>query len=96
MCASYNNTILYEAAAVFHRPPHILPPETGTFVQYVADNADINVNTLDGHNTLHIMGIIQVVTPKSLVLLEEAIQRIKEAPSATDFAAIAHMPLQIY
>lgn len=60
--------MLYEAAAVFHQPPHILPPETGTCIQYVADNADINVHTLDGHNTLHVMGIIQIVTPKNSFL----------------------------
>lgn len=47
LCASYNETMMYEAATVLHRPPHILPPETGTFIQYVADNADINVHTLD-------------------------------------------------
>lgn len=73
LCASYTDTMLYEAAAVFHKPPHILPPETGTCIQYVADNADINVHTLDGHNTLHVMGIIQIVTPKNSFILEEPI-----------------------
>lgn len=88
--------MMYEAATVFHRPPYILPPETGTFLQYVADNADINVNTLDGNNTLHIMGIIQIVTLISSVLLKEPTPRIKEALSAKDFAANAHVPIQIY
>lgn len=78
LCASYNDTIMYEATAVFHRPPHVLRPESGTLIQYVADNADINVNMLDG-NTLHIMGIIQIVTPKDSVLLEEPMPRVKEA-----------------
>ncbi|CAH0556725.1 unnamed protein product [Brassicogethes aeneus] len=96
LCASYNDTIMYEAAAVFHRPPHVLPPETGTLIQYVADNADINVNTLDGNNTLHIMGIIQIVTPKNSVLLEEPLPRIKEALSANYFQAKAHVPIQMY
>jgi hypothetical protein len=32
------------------------------------------------------MGIIQIVTPKSSVLLEEPIPRIKEIPSVKDFA----------
>lgn len=82
---------MYESAAVFHRLPHVLPPESGTLIQYVADNADINVNTLDGTNTLHIMGIIQIVTPKHSVLLEEPMQRIKEALSAKDFKAKAHV-----
>lgn len=87
---------MYEAATVFHRPPHVLPPESGTLIQYVADNADINVNTLDGNNTLHIMGIIQIVTPKDSVLLEEPMPRIKEVLLAIDFKAKAPVPIQIY
>lgn len=35
----------------------------GHFVQYVADNADHNVRTVDGFNTFHGMGIIATVTP---------------------------------
>ena len=36
----------------------------GHFVQYVADNVDHNVCTLDGQNTFHGMGIrIAAVTP---------------------------------
>ena len=35
----------------------------GHFVQYVADNVDHNVCTLDGHNTSHGMEIIAAVTP---------------------------------
>lgn len=31
--ASYNDTVVYEAAAVFHRPPYVLPPESGTLIQ---------------------------------------------------------------
>lgn len=96
LCASYSETMNYEAAAVFSRPPHILSPETGTFVQYVADNADVNVNTLDGNNTLHIMGIIQIVTPKDSVLQEKPMPRLTEVLSAKDFAAKAHVPIQVY
>ena len=36
---------------------------TGRFVHFVADNADHNVATLDGHNTFHEMVIIAAVTP---------------------------------
>lgn len=96
MCASYNDTILYEVAAVFHHPTHILPPETDPLNQYVADNADINENTLDGHNTLHIMEITQIVTPESSVLLEEPIERINKAPPSKEFAAVRNVPIQIY
>lgn len=35
----------------------------GHFIQYVADNVDHNIRTIDGHNTFHGMGIIAAVTP---------------------------------
>ena len=34
-----------------------------SFIQYVADNVDHNLRTLDGHGTFHGMGIIAAVTP---------------------------------
>lgn len=37
----------------------------GTFTQWVADNVDHNIATLDGQNTFHGMGIIAVSTPKN-------------------------------
>ncbi|GFY47959.1 hypothetical protein TNIN_110371 [Trichonephila inaurata madagascariensis] len=37
-----------------------------TLVRYVGDNADINVHTLDGNNTLHVMGMIKIFTPKDI------------------------------
>ncbi len=41
----------------------------GTFTQWVADNVDHNVATLDGNGSLHGMGIIAVSTPKDGVQL---------------------------
>ena len=35
----------------------------GAFVQYVTDNVDHNIRTLDGHNTFHGMGMIAAVKP---------------------------------
>ena len=41
----------------------------GTFTQWVADNVDHNVATLDGSGSLHGMGIIAISTPKDNVPL---------------------------
>lgn len=52
----------------------------GTFTQWVADNVDHNVATLDGQNTFHGMGIIAVSTPKNgkqLILNSRVIKRQK-------------------
>lgn len=52
-----------------------LPP--GTFSQHVADNVDHNLGTLDGKNTFHGMGIIQVSTNESgLIRKEKPIKRL--------------------
>ena len=40
-----------------------IPNHTSEFVQYVADNVDHNLRTLDGNDTFHGMGLIATVTP---------------------------------
>ena len=51
-CCSYSEVIKFECNdAVAH------------FVQYVADNVDHNIQTIDGMNTFHDMGMIDTTTP---------------------------------
>ena len=40
-----------------------IPNHTSAFVQYVADNVDHNLRTLDGNDTFHGMGLIATVYP---------------------------------
>lgn len=35
----------------------------GAFVQYVHENADFDTNTIDGKNTFHNLGRIEIITP---------------------------------
>ncbi|GBN53155.1 hypothetical protein AVEN_74116-1 [Araneus ventricosus] len=42
------------------------------------------------------MGVIQIITPKSSVLAEEPLSRTKQVIPAKDFAAEAHVPIQVY
>lgn len=62
--ASYGKVQKYErCSAVTHKTD--IPGLTGEeSVQFVADNFDHNVATLDGTGTFHGMGIIAVITPK--------------------------------
>ncbi|XP_034250959.1 uncharacterized protein LOC117651244 [Thrips palmi] len=53
LCASYQEAVDYETSAVHHGRPAI---EDSAFVQYVFDNADFNIRTLDGLGTFHAMG----------------------------------------
>ena len=52
-----------------------VPFSEGSFIQYVADNVDHNICTLDGHGTFHGMGIIAAITPEEK--LKRTISKIK-------------------
>ena len=62
-CSSYSEIQLFETSVAMSQGTDIPGLATGRFVQFVADNADHNGATLDGHNTFHGMGIIAAVTP---------------------------------
>ncbi|GFY54629.1 uncharacterized protein TNIN_52571 [Trichonephila inaurata madagascariensis] len=64
--ASYGKTVKYEISIAYHPQPRILSSESGVLVRYVGDNADINIHTLDDNNTLHVMGMIKIVTPNDV------------------------------
>ncbi|WAR04123.1 LOW QUALITY PROTEIN: hypothetical protein MAR_019492 [Mya arenaria] len=60
-CCSYSEVQKYDSVVNTHtrsRKRHTLP-------QFVADNVDHNIRTLDGHNTFHGMGIVAASTPGS-------------------------------
>ncbi|KAF2898426.1 hypothetical protein ILUMI_07751 [Ignelater luminosus] len=60
----YNEILAYEAASTKQGPPAI---NEGTFAQFVINNADINLSTIDGHGTFHCMRGIECVTPTESV-----------------------------
>lgn len=62
-CSSYQEVKMFESSAAISRGTGIPGFVQGHFVQYVADNVDHNIRTIDGHNTFHGMGIIAGVTP---------------------------------
>ena len=61
----------------------------GKFIQYVADNVDHNIRTLDGRDTFHDMGIIANVTPKT-----NKIPRV--AVSAEDIAKVGRINIKYF
>ncbi|GFS56691.1 uncharacterized protein TNIN_84961 [Trichonephila inaurata madagascariensis] len=81
---------------IYHPQPRILSLESGTLVQYVGENAHINVHTLDSNNTLHVMGMIKIVTPKDDVLYDDRIQKRTSKPCAKELAAISHVSFLAY
>ena len=61
-CSSYTGIQKFEASAASCQGTSF-DLSNGQVVQYVADNVDHNIGTLDGRNTFHGMGIIASVTP---------------------------------
>lgn len=61
-CCSYSGVQRFELNAALSCKTDI-PNYTTESVQYVADNIDHNIRTLDGHNTFHGMGMVAIVTP---------------------------------
>ena len=61
-CCSYQEVQRFEKNAAVDEGTDI-PNHTSEFVQYVADNVDHSIRTLEGHYTFHGMGIIASVIP---------------------------------
>ena len=63
---TYDEVTRYKQSVIQHESLDSLLAEyfPGTFTQWVADNVDHNVATLDGLGTFHGMGMIAVSTPK--------------------------------
>lgn len=50
------------------------------FIQFVFDNADFNIRTIDGNNTFHNMGGIKIDTPKIHKTKDVRVKRSNEKP----------------
>lgn len=92
LCVSYSEVLNFELSAACFKGTDI--PVAGHFGQYIADNVDHNLRTLDGRNTVHAMGIIMTMTP-GIPKRHGAIPRIT-AISATDRLEDAKIAIHYY
>ena len=90
-CCSYNEVHQFEQNAALSYGTDI-PNFSSQFIQYVADNVDHNIRTLDGNNTFHGMGMIAAVTPK--IKGTNQIPRLNIFPA--DIAATGRVPIQFH
>lgn len=91
-CTSYTEAEIFQLSAVLH-------PETNDakgFIQFVADNADVNVHTLDGLGTFHSMGMINCVTPKAYNENSRGLFRVTNVPSAAVLRNLGEIPIQTF
>ena len=62
-CCSYNEVQKFEKSAAVSQTFDEPDLSGNEFIQFMADNVDHNVRTLDGRNTFHGMGMMATVTP---------------------------------
>ena len=72
LCASYSEVTNYEAPLTTNAQFTV---DKGAYIQFVFDNADYNVSTLDGHRTFYAMGGIKCVTPADKVHVDAPVPR---------------------
>ena len=63
-CSSCSEVQKFERSAAYHQGMEIEGINNGSFIQHIVDNVDHNIQTIDGLNTFHGMGIIAAVTPR--------------------------------
>ena len=90
--SSYTEVQKFEVSAAATLGAEIPKLTNGQFGQFVADNVDHNLRTLDGHNTFHGMGIIGCITPG--VSNTKAVQRL--SANTEDLAALGKIEIQYY
>ena len=89
---SYYEVKKYERNAAVAQGTEIPGYNQEHYVQYVADNVDHNVATLDGTGTFHGMGIIAVVTPQI-----QARKIVPKVPvNAKDIAAVGRINIEFF
>ncbi|XP_028418322.1 uncharacterized protein LOC114543611 [Dendronephthya gigantea] len=93
VCASYSEARRYEASAMLGKQQNV---SEESFKQFVFDNADFNIRTIDGYGTFHSMGGVMCVTPASGVKSQSDIERVKTCPPAEKIAAVNNVKLQRY
>ena len=62
-CSSYREVLRFESCSAQQHGVNLYDVGNESFLHYIGDNADHNINTLDGLATFHGMGIITSVTP---------------------------------
>ena len=84
--------MLFESSVV--NDPEQFHIAQNSFVQFIFDNADHNLLTLDGKNTFHAMGGIMTVTPSHAFSSDKTVKRLKNIPSALDIGKFGFIDLK--
>ena len=75
-CSSYTEVQRFENCASHQQNTNMGEIDSSQSLLFVADNVNHNLNTLDGLNTFHGMGMIACITPGRMKQLSLVIKRL--------------------
>lgn len=91
MCASYKDVQFFQATSLEYVQENV---KEGAFAQYVFDNADFNANTLDGLNTIHVIGGIKCITPKDAIMPQPIMSKKTTLPTTKEVAEYGQIQMK--
>lgn len=93
VCSTYKEALKYEASVTLNSTTCIEKP---SYVQFIFDNADYNIRTIDGYGSFHVMGGVQTVTPHSTLQNETPVPRNVPTESSAAIGPLAYLPMVWY
>ena len=96
LCCSYDEARCYQAFLLNAESP--FPDNEAAFVQFVYDNADWNVFSLDGNKSFHSMGGIKCITLRNKTSSYHVHNplRLKHTLSAAQMGKYCDVPIHVY
>ncbi|CAC5424082.1 unnamed protein product [Mytilus coruscus] len=91
-CTSYSEIQRFQSSAAKSQGVDLPGDVSNSYIQFVADNVDHNIRTLDGNDTFHGMGLTARITPGTLKT--DAI--LRRDVSAEDIKSVAKINIQYY
>ncbi|GBL91781.1 hypothetical protein AVEN_71415-1 [Araneus ventricosus] len=92
--SSYSETSILELSTIVRQEQIVV--NEGAFLQFIFDNADFNVNTLDGLHTFQAMGGIMVTTPYDSMAPNIAVARVTNCKSSEFVKKAGPIELDVY
>ena len=65
-------------------------------MQFICNNADFNLHSLDGYNTFHSMGGTACIIPSATSRPSAQVPRIRNIPKATTLESFGNVPIKTY
>lgn len=88
---AYSECLAFENSAITNNKDNV--PED-SFIQFVFDNADFNIRTIDGHGTFHSMGGIMCISPSNISSIP-TFERKKTPELSVVIGKFGSIPLQV-